>query len=79
MYCRTCGENIGNAASCPRCKAIANSGGNYCNYCGKEVRPTDAACPACGNIFSNGQTQGYPGSGVPEQKSRLAADYLEYS
>ncbi|MDP4152069.1 MAG: NINE protein [Bacillota bacterium] len=69
MFCRVCGLDIGDMNVCPRCRASRGFGNNYCNNCGKEVRPTDAVCTSCGQVFTHSQTSPFD----TEPKSRLAA------
>ena len=46
MYCRVCGEQYETGKpNCPRCKAAAGVGTNYCYNCGERTVPGSAVCP----------------------------------
>ena len=54
MFCRNCGNMMGNnAVVCVNCGAAKGSGNSYCPNCGKETNPNAAFCLNCGCALTN--------------------------
>jgi ribosomal protein L40E len=51
VFCRQCGSKLG-VSECPKCKAVAEPGAQFCSKCGARLVRSDEAtgkkCQSCG-------------------------------
>jgi TM2 domain-containing membrane protein YozV/RNA polymerase subunit RPABC4/transcription elongation factor Spt4 len=74
MFCRNCGNTLGeNAAVCVNCGVAAGGGNKFCRNCSSPVDPAAAVCLKCGVALSSAGAQSSLG-GNP--KSKIVAGLL---
>ncbi len=70
MFCRNCGNQLGDqAAVCLNCGVAVGTGNSFCPNCGAHSMPDASVCTNCGVALNS---KFYAG----EQKSKLAAGLL---